>query len=82
MLFAAVDDSIFIEGVVGSFNKQTVKVYDSLEQMYELPRSIFPKNFRFYTGAFFNLEVDEKLFDTLDIKPSDKKIKIKLSLEK
>lgn len=81
--FAGTDSMIEIQGVIGStFDKNSVQVYDTLDQTYFLPRTVFAKDMRIAAGVPFVVEVDEKMYDSLDIKPSDKKIKVQITLEK
>lgn len=62
--FAALDENIFVQGKIGNaFDKQKVKVVDSHGQKYWLPKSAFPKNFKFEEGAVFNIEVPEAVMD-------------------
>lgn len=80
--FAGTDAMIEIQGVIGStFDKNKVQVYDTLDQTYFLPRTVFSKDTRIAAGAPFVVEVDEKMYDSLDIKPSDKRIKVQITLE-
>ncbi len=82
-VFAGTDDAITIDGVIGSsFDKEKVQVYDTLDQTFFLPRKFLPKNIQMKAGTPFSIEMDEKSYDKLDIKPSDKKIKVQISLEK
>ena len=67
--FAALDENIFIQGKVGNeFDQQKVKVTDSHDQKYWLPRSAFPKGFKFKEGAIFNIEVSEAVANTVFVK--------------
>lgn len=66
---AALDENIFIQGKVGNeFDDQKVKVTDSHDQKYWLPRSAFPKGFKFKEGALFNIEVSEAVANTVFVK--------------
>ena len=70
---AAFDDKIFIQGQIGNaFDKEKVKVIDSNDQTYFLPKSVFPKNFKFEKGKMFNVEVTLDQYKELDIKKSQK----------
>lgn len=67
--FAALDENILIQGKVGNeFDQQKVKVTDSHDQKFWLPRSAFPKGFKFKEGAMFNVEVSEAVANTIFIK--------------
>lgn len=62
--FAALDENIFIQGKIGNEAEHTrVKVIDSHGQKYWLPKSVFPKKFKFAEGAMFNIEVPEAVID-------------------
>jgi hypothetical protein len=68
-VFAGVDDKVLITGKIGkSFNENTVRVIDSFDQEYELPKSSFPKEFKFHTGKVFSIEVDEEVISGIKIK--------------
>ncbi len=70
---AAFDDKIFIQGQIGNtFDKEQVKVVDSNDQTYFLPKSVFPKNFKFEKGKIFNVEVTVDQYKDLDIKKVQK----------
>lgn len=63
---AALDENIFIQGKIGNtFDKTKVKVTDSHGQKYWLPKSAFPKEFKFDEGAMFNIEVPESTLEHL-----------------
>ena len=80
--FAGTDAMIEIQGVIGNtFDKNKVQVYDTLDQTYFLPRTVFPKGTKIAAGVPFVVEIDEKMYDKLEIKPSDKKIKVQITLE-
>lgn len=64
MAFAEVSTDVLIRGKIGNdFNDKQVKVNDTLGQSYYLPRSSFPKDFKFKQGESFTIEVDEKVLD-------------------
>ena len=66
---AALDENIFIQGQIGNeFDQQKVKVTDSHEQKFWVPRSAFPKGFKFKEGAIFNIEVSESVANTIFVK--------------
>jgi hypothetical protein len=82
-LFAGLDENITIEGVIGTtFDKKKVQVYDNLGQTFFLPRNVFPSDFKPQSAKPFSVEVSEELFNSLEIKQSDKKIKVEFKLEK
>jgi hypothetical protein len=59
--FAGASEEVFIRGVISnSFDDEKVKVKDSLGQIYFLPRSVFPADFKFKQGEPFALEVNAK----------------------
>lgn len=67
--FAAVEDQVIIKGKIGSvFDENRVKVTDSLNQSYFLPKRLFPKKFVFKQGNTFTLEVPEKELDAIKVK--------------
>lgn len=62
--FAALDENVFIQGKISNvFDKNRVKVVDSHGQKFWLPKSAFPKNFKFEEGTVFNIEVPESVMD-------------------
>ena len=64
MALAGVSTDVLIRGKIGNdFNEKQVKVHDTLGQSYYLPRSSFPKNFKFKQGESFSIEVHEKVLD-------------------
>lgn len=68
MAFAEVSTDVLIRGKIGNdFNDKQVKVHDTLGQTYYLPRSAFPKNFKFKQGESFSVEVHEKVLDKVKI---------------
>ncbi len=70
---AAFDDKVFIQGQIGNaFDKDKVKVVDSHDQTYYLPKSVFPKNFKFEKGKIFNVEITIDQYKELDIKKAQK----------
>lgn len=82
-LHAAVDSMVEIQGVIGNaFDKNKVQVYDTFDQTFFLPRNVFPKHVKIKPGTPFVLELDEKIYEGLAIKRSDKEIKVNISLEK
>jgi len=59
--FASVNDETLIQGTVGNvWDEEKVKVHDSLGQTYFLKKSVFPKDFKIQTGAFFSIQVKDK----------------------
>lgn len=67
--FASADNLVLIKGKIGSvFDGQKVKVTDSLNQSYFLPKRLFPKDFKFNQGASFTVEVPEKELDSIKVK--------------
>ncbi len=70
---AAFDDKVFIQGQIGNaFDKDKVKVVDSHDQTYYLPKSVFPKNFKFEKGKIFNVEITVDQYKELNIKKAQK----------
>ncbi len=70
--FAEVSREVLIRGkVAGYFTDKEVKVLDTLGQTMILPRSAFPKDFKFQQGEDFSLEIDPALIK--DLKPKKKK---------
>ena len=70
---AALDDMVFIQGQIGNaFDKDKVKVTDTHDQTYYLPKSVFPKNFKFEKGKIFNVEITVDQYKELDIKKTQK----------
>lgn len=70
---AAFDDKVFIQGQIGNaFDKDKVKVTDTHDQTYYLPKSVFPKNFKFEKGKIFNVEITVDQYKELDIKKTQK----------
>ncbi len=68
MALAEVSHDVLIRGKIGNdFNEKQVKVHDTLGQSYYLPRSSFPKNFKFKQGESFSIEVHEKVLDKVKI---------------
>lgn len=62
--FAALDENVFIQGKISNaFDDNKVKVSDSHGQKFWLPKSVFPKKFKFREGAVFNIEVPEEVMD-------------------
>jgi hypothetical protein len=67
---AAADASrdVFIRGKIGNeFSDSKVKVIDSENQIYFLPRAVFPKDFVIKQGKSFAIEVPEKALNKLKI---------------
>lgn len=66
--FAETSRDVFIRGKIGNeFNDKEVKVLDSLGQTYYLPKSAFPKDFKFKQGQSFAIEVHEKTLNKIKI---------------
>lgn len=64
LVFAALDENVFIQGKISNaFDDNKVKVIDSHGQKFWLPRSVFPKKFKFREGTVFNIEVSEEVMD-------------------
>ncbi len=69
-LTAAADASrdVFIRGKIGNeFSDTKVKVIDSENQIYFLPRSVFPKDLLIKQGRSFAIEIPEKTLNKLKI---------------
>lgn len=65
---AATSGEVLIRGKIGnSFDEKKVKVIDNLGQVYNLPRSAFPKGFIFKQGKTFSLEVPENILTNLKV---------------
>ena len=61
---AALDENVFIQGKISNaFDDNKVKVIDSHGQKFWLPKSAFPKKFKFREGVVFNIEVSEATMD-------------------
>ena len=70
---AAFDEMVFIQGQIGNaFDKSKVKVIDSHGQSFYLPKSVFPKGFKFEAGKIFNVEISVDQYKELDIKKAQK----------
>ena len=68
-LKADLDDKIFISGKIGNaFNKERIKVIDSHNQVFYLPRAVFPKDFKPKQDENFNVEISVQQFKELEIK--------------
>ncbi len=66
---ADLDDKIFISGKIGNaFDKDKIKVIDSHNQLFYLPRTVFPKNFKPQQGENFSVEITVQQFKELEIK--------------
>ena len=76
MLIAAIEDAVFVEGFITSFDKKDAVVLDIYSQEIKIPKNIFPKNFNFRTGIPITLEINDKIYDTLEIKKVTKKINL------
>jgi hypothetical protein len=63
MSFADVGGDVFIRGKISNdFDDKKVKIIDSDQQIFYLPRAAFPKDFEMKQGKSFTLEVsDEQL---------------------
>ena len=69
LALADLDQKILIHGTIGNaFDKEKVKVTDSHQQTYFLPKSVFPQKFKFEKDQKFNIEISEDLFNSLKIK--------------
>ncbi len=69
-VFVAADASrdVFIRGKIGNeFSDSKVKVIDSENQVYFLPRSVFPKDFLIKQGKSFAIEIPERTLNKLKI---------------
>lgn len=70
--FAGLDDAIFIQGQIGnSFDQNKVKVIDSHNQVYYLPRSVFSKQIKIQQGQPFSVEITLEQFKNLEIKKTE-----------
>lgn len=70
---AELDEKIYIHGQIGNaFDKEKVRVIDSHNQTYFLPKSVFPRDFKFKQGAAFNVEITIQQFKDLEIKKVNK----------
>ncbi len=59
--FADVGGEVFIRGKISNeFDDKQVKIVDSDQQIYYLPRAAFPKDFEVKQGKTFTLEVSEE----------------------
>ena len=66
---AAFDEMVFIQGQIGNaFDKSKVKAIDSYGQSFYLPKSVFPKGFKFEAGKIFNVEITLDQCKELDTK--------------
>lgn len=66
--FAETSRDVFIRGKIGNeFNDKEVKVQDSLGQKYYLPKSVFPKGYKFKQGESFAIEVPESALNKVKI---------------
>jgi hypothetical protein len=69
-VYVAADASrdVFIRGKIGNeFTDSKVKVVDSENQIYFLPRSVFPKDFLIKQGKSFAIEIPERTLNKLKI---------------
>lgn len=67
-VYAETSRDVFIRGKIGNeFDDKKIKVIDSLGQSYFLPKSAFPKDFKFKQGVSFAIEVHEKTLDKVKI---------------
>ncbi len=58
---ADVGGEVFIRGKISNeFDDQKIKIVDSDQQVYYLPRAAFPKDFEVKQGKTFTLEVSEE----------------------
>lgn len=70
-LYAEVSREVLVRGKIGGyFTDKEVKVVDHLGQTMMLPRSAFPKGFKFQQGEEVSLEVDPS--QIRDFKPKKK----------
>lgn len=66
--YADLDDKVLISGKIGNaFDKEKVKVIDSHNQTYYLPRSVFSKNFVPKQDESFSVEINVQQFKELEI---------------
>lgn len=66
--FAGVAEEVFIRGKIGNdFDDKKVKVVDSFNQVYYLPKSAFPKDFKFRQGEPFGIEVSESVVESVKL---------------
>jgi hypothetical protein len=71
-VMADLDNQVFIRGKIGNvFNEDEVKVTDSYDQVYFLPRKYFPKKFVFKQGVSFAIEIPEEELDKLKVKKNE-----------
>ncbi len=68
--FSEIDPLVWINGTIGGkFDEKEVKVTDSMGQTFMVPKSAFPKDFKFEQGAKFSIEVHEDdLKDAMKLK--------------
>jgi hypothetical protein len=65
---AAVSDEVIIKGKIrADFDKEKVKITDSLGQTYYLKTKYFPKDFAFKQGKEFMIEVPEEAVEDLKL---------------
>ena len=67
-VFAGVDSNILIQGRIHSFEKDSARVVDEHNQIFNLPKSYFPKGFVFKTDKTFMLEMPFEDFEKLPVK--------------
>jgi hypothetical protein len=68
-VFGEVDKNVLIRGKVSSvFDEKNVKIIDSFEQVYFIPRKYFPKDFQIKQGSSFSIELPEVELENLKVK--------------
>ncbi len=69
--WAGLGNEILIQGRIHSFDPEKAKVIDVHDQVYNLPRRFFPKDFVFKTGKMFMIEMKFEDFEKLEIKKTE-----------
>lgn len=64
----AVGTDVLIQGkIMNQFDESKVKIMDSNNQIYFLPRRLFPKDVIIKQGQTFSFEIHEKEIDSIKI---------------
>lgn len=59
--FAGISQDVLLRGkIMNEFDEKKVKIKDSEDQVYFLPRHLFPKDISIKQGQSFSFDVDEK----------------------
>ncbi len=66
--FAGLDSNVLIHGRIHSFDKTSARVIDEHNQIFNLAKTYFPKNFVFQADKTFMLEMPFEDFEKLTIK--------------